>query len=574
MKRFFTAAFVSVLSTTAFAQAEQNYCVGVRGNGQLMPAHWGALAQTMETYGAPEALAGGSSGSITTFLWESATLNPHVSKDKAEAGRQLALMFKSLEGVTRYLYEKPEWKSLAEWIGAVRSPGGLANLRLGERLSTAPDLVKAIESLRQSRIFFGPAVRTLLATAKDRENATSPEKRALAQKRIAAFKDTVSVFGKFDAKDKQLFVREGVIDFEALAKAFGALGDFLSLRSAPAEADAAMKSLLTTCLPHSVGKTWPEIVQAKPSCREDLNTALDSYFAKYKPSRNSRILERVGQHRPALISTSIVRGESAVKFREMRKAYLDTLEPSPGVQIAEKDLKFGYWGRPQDLAKIKFQFDSGRDPLASLDKSQRFLGLGQATWLQVLSLSPAEPGLSAAIDLSAVGLEQDLVSFGGWSDLHPAPVLKARGCDKVVYLQRRGGESFFGIGIAKQILGFEQPSWELLDGKSEASVKLNNDGSADDMASTWAKLYNLRNPKSSYAASVQASDAVVCTDWNSFEPEKEFSKMIAEAYRAPIYQAGSMVALEGAPSKFVAADAGQVDPAKGFSPYAGCIPLK
>ena len=42
---------VFALATQSAVAAD--YCIALRGNGELMPAHWGALASTVEVYGTP-----------------------------------------------------------------------------------------------------------------------------------------------------------------------------------------------------------------------------------------------------------------------------------------------------------------------------------------------------------------------------------------------------------------------------------------------------------------------------------------------------------------------------------------
>ena len=95
----FKLKFVSLFTLLTVSQLvianENPYCIAVRGNGELEPAHWGAMAQSLEKFGAASAIAGGSSGSITSFFWESMMANPTLSaKSSDEQSRDMALMFK------------------------------------------------------------------------------------------------------------------------------------------------------------------------------------------------------------------------------------------------------------------------------------------------------------------------------------------------------------------------------------------------------------------------------------------------------------------------------------------------
>ena len=80
-------------------------CAGIRGNGQNLFAHYGALARHVEEYGAITCAAGGSSGSITTFLLESIWANPLLHRcgnrpcSKEARDTRMALMLKSAIGL-------------------------------------------------------------------------------------------------------------------------------------------------------------------------------------------------------------------------------------------------------------------------------------------------------------------------------------------------------------------------------------------------------------------------------------------------------------------------------------------
>lgn len=557
------------------------YCVAVRGNGELMPAHWGALARVFETYGAPEGMAGASSGSMTTFLWESAMAHPDLPKNRDEKGRQLALMFKSLEGVAYFLYEQRGWGTLIEWLKQLQTENAydsITALSSPQALNRhLPKAIAAVKDLKNSGIFYGPAVVAVAELLLDPALQKDRAKQALLMKRIEALKQTIAVFGKFDAKnDAQLFVRNGVVDFQALAVRFGALGDYLAQRDASTESLQAYENFVRTCLPLSAGRTWPEIVMAEPRCQVLLGQSVDAFFGNYEPSARSRVHDPVGQYAAALVTTSVVSGESAKAFRAQRDAYLKSLAPGDGadVRVAPTDLRFGYWGREADLRQIEAELRNPRNPLSVLDKSHRFLALGEGTWLQALALSPAEPGLAPALEFASVGMNPDWVSFGGWSDLHPVPVLKAAGCDKVVYVTRRGGDSLFGQGVVKRILGFEKPGWELLDSSGpgkHASAVLNNNGSDDYVDSAWHRLYNLKNPFSSFAGSLAAADAVLCTDWNAFDVKTQFPQLVEGAYNSPFFERAAPPRTSFADPKTIRASDNKVDAKLGYPPYAGCV---
>lgn len=556
-----------------------NYCVAVRGNGDLMPAHWGALARVFETYGAPEGMAGASSASMTTFLWESAMANPQLAKDKFERGRELALMFKSLEGLTYTLYEKRGWRSLVEWVQRMQKEKTYNPLTIlagqAAMAKHIPNAVSTLNDLKNSGIFFGPAVAAVAELVFDPAITTDRAKQAQLRPRVEALKQALAVLGKFDAKnDAQLFVRNGVIDFGALALRFSAVGDFFALRDASAAAVKARTVFLETCLPVSPGRTWTEIVKAEPRCQSTFADFVSAFFDEYTPSPRSRVHDKIGRYAQSLVTTSVVSGSSAQEFRQQRAAYLKTLAPGAGaeVRVLPKDLRFGYWGRASDLEQIAAELQNPNNPLSVLDKSHRFMPLGEGTWLQALSLSPAEPGLSPALEFSSVGMNADWVSFGGWSDLHPVPVLKAAGCSKVVYVTRRTGDSLFSQGVVKRLLNFDRPGWDLLDSTSKEANLMNNNGTDEFADSVWHKLYNLKNPQSSFAGSLAAADAVLCTDWNAYDVKTQFPQLIATSYEAPIFERTPPPHGPDANPTLITSSDNAIDPTRGDRPYAGCIP--
>ena len=55
-------------------------CVGVRGNGPRLWAHFPSLARVVEAFGPIHGMAGGSSATVTGFLLESIEANPFVTQ--------------------------------------------------------------------------------------------------------------------------------------------------------------------------------------------------------------------------------------------------------------------------------------------------------------------------------------------------------------------------------------------------------------------------------------------------------------------------------------------------------------
>jgi len=258
-----------------------------------------------------------------------------------------------------------------------------------------------------------------------------------------------------------------------------------------------METYLETCATPSRGLDWTQaaaLPAGDSTCGAEFTEMLADYRGEFIANRDqihSRIDDEVGERMPVLISTSIVAGETARSWKQARADYNAAREYTFVVDFA--DLTFGYWGRAQDLARVEANSRYYDDA-----KTLKFRNLGQATWRKALSYSPAEPGLARAFEL-----DDELVSFGGWSDLHPTLALKNMGCDKVVYVTRAGEESGFATGVAT-LLGM-------------------NDFEKDE-------LYSL-DGDSSYHKSIEESDAVWCTNWNDFGGG-EIAEIFADSYNA------------------------------------------
>lgn len=626
-----TRNFENINDPSLKQKKPHNYCIAIRGNGELMPAHWGALAQTVEYFGVPQGIAGGSSGSLSAFLMESFMMNPILQDptlDLETKSTYLAFMIKSLEGFLTFYTDRPQFQHFIASLKLLVDIGGEKHQwpqRLESFFKIYPTPAQAISAITQvqdllieaqnSQVFYGPqvvrfhnAIKNLTAySVTHQKDLNDPSNNFVS---IAALplghlippthspiehfnteytklKEAISVFGSFNAKDdKALFYRSGIVNFKALARVFGFIANFYSLKNSSVSAQKSFQHFLSTCASSTIGKTWQEITEGNqnPHCQRELYNTIHSYISSTDPSSNKlRINDRVGDFFPTLVSTSVVVGSSDIKnLKEQQKLYntktsgelksenyLKTLEYLP---IKNSHLKFGYWGKANTLKAIQNFINKNQNKMAStsdlsdqellsdamsMDKTKRFLALGETSWETALSLSPAEPGLSSMLPFkNHQGVEY--MSLGGWSDLLPIPVLKWMGCENVVYLTRRGGESFFAQGIAKRIFQFQDIPWQALDtsktdqgnknrwandvGYSEHDLKSlsQNDPEkrtrgANDPITTWSEMFNLANPKSAFNISLKMSDAVVCTNWNAFNIKKDFHEMITQAYTAPIY---------------------------------------
>ena len=207
----------------------------------------------------------------------------------------------------------------------------------------------------------------------------------------------------------------------------------------------------------------------------------------------NRIDDRVGQHLRVLAITSVLTGQAAQAFATAYAHYLAAEAWTLPVTFA--DVKAGYWGAAVDVSGVV------SNPLGFADlKTSKAMTLGQATWREVLSLSPAEPGLARAQILDATR-----VTAGGWPDLEPVLALRNAGCERVIYLTRRGQESAFARGVTT-LLG--------------ASA-------SDDTA-----LYDLGTATSSFTTALTEAAGVWCSDRDN-HAATDLSGISQDAYNAP-----------------------------------------
>lgn len=486
------------------ADSSLKLCAAVRGNGTSIIAHFVSMARIVDHYGVVDGIAGGSSASITSFVYQSMRQNPAIAQcgEKACSGEKLAarvaLALKSLEGYGLAIVKSEEGVEVGDLVGVVA--------RLKREVAA-----RGIEALASKD--------TVLAAKKLKEVLSIPEFESILNPELGAMLEDVqhldfnvkevkaafTTFGKSDLSDNRLFFRPGLLHWDAVVPLFGRVADFYA-GEAPADRSAT-KAWLDGCAAASVDKSWEE-ASALPfpsggTCGEAFGKLVSDYRAKARASGavSKRLRDRVADPSPvrALLSTSVLEGDAVPAYEKSRASYLAGSTPTGSVPFEPsfEDIKFGYWGSDKDTAAVL----SSRDRPGSTLKTKKASSLGNASWREVLSASPAEPGLSRFVDLA-----DGRISAGGWSDLAPTTVLETMGCERIVYVTREGDESGFATGIAKHL------------GMDEAA---------------WSSLYDLENPDSGFSRSLEKADAVWCTNWNAFTDSQQREK-IADAWKAPL----------------------------------------
>ncbi len=476
--------------------AQQSYCVGVRGNGQLITAHFASLSRIIEHYGLASGVSGGSSASITSFLLESVQMNPAVTRcgeeacSDAEAANRAALLLKSLQGYMVVLAGTPEAAAISQLIPVAQQ-------------AAAQDIAALAQSDPEAAL---EALQDLLAS-EDLRELINPELLGLLQSspnptyHVQDIAQAITGLASFTATDPRILVRPGLIDFSGAAEKFGRIGSFYA---GYGNYDAAgFEGFMQACATPGRGLSWSEVA-ALPvgdsgfNCGEAFGGLAVPWRADFLANEGqyeSRIDDQIGSELPALISTSVITGSSAQRWAGARDAYFAGQEEIElGVDF--DDVKFGYFGAQSDLdvaARNSAEFED--------IKTSKFHPIGPASWRTALSYSPAEPGLARALELP-----DGTISAGGWSDLHPTLVLRNMGCDNVVYVTR----------TATEIGGFADGVATLL-------------GMDDD---TRNKLYDL-DQQSSIADSIAEADAVWCTNWNDI-PATDIVAVSDDSYNATL----------------------------------------
>ncbi|RZA00855.1 MAG: hypothetical protein EOP11_17910 [Proteobacteria bacterium] len=540
MKAFLALALLASLP----AHAEPvNYCLAIRGNGESVAAHWPAMARLVEENGLPEATAGGSSASISMFFLDSLAGNEKVKQIASEEKRRRAygLLLKSIPEFVAEMARQDRLVDAFAFMGELRKKDSPTV----ERALQAFGAGQTFSSADMSRVFqkYAPLVNPDLAKGL----SSSPDFfRGEAR-------NAVKVFGQFDARtDKNLFVRPGLLDFKYFALIVGTVADFYAGNTDEATANA-LSAFTEECATASFRTAWEDLPAG--SCRAKFTTVARNYLARGKFT-NQALFTRAGQNLKSFPSTAVLKGNAAAQFRKMREAYYagNRQEDYAGFSVKkEEELGFGYWGQPSALKAMQRELRSAAS--AGDEKAKRFTALNSGNWFEVLSTSPAEPGLASLQEIpintsrelvmaalnrplaerwDKLEYRQDMVSAGGWSDLHPTGVLRAAGCEHVVYLTRKDGDAIFGQQVFIRLTGSTKllPFWENLSERNNEGWKV--EGAA--AASAWNQLYNLGNPESSFHRSLGQAEAVYCTDWNRFKPfNGEMDSMLKDAYRAPVF---------------------------------------
>jgi hypothetical protein len=135
-------------------------------------------------------------------------------------------------------------------------------------------------------------------------------------------------------------------------------------------------------------------------------------------------------------------------------------------------------------------------------KSQKLVALGEVPWREVLSRSPAEPGISRLNSLY-----DGRYSAGGWPDPVPTQVLDAIGCKTILAVTRRDvGDGGFAYDLGREF------------GATEADL---------------SAMYDRKRADSVPAASLALASGVWCSNWDG-PAVRDQDELARQSYSAPL----------------------------------------
>jgi hypothetical protein len=508
-----------------------NRCVALRGNGTHVLAHVTSLARITSQWGVIDALAGGSSSTISTFLYESILNNQSVGqltgKERAAA---VSLLLKSVVGFAEETAAEPEWRSLFAIAEIVRrlNQSGVFNGADNDitRLASAISTVLASEDFRG---LINPAIFEMLRP----EGST--ESRSY-RTRVLEVRKAVTALSKFDAESPDVFFRAGIIHFPGFVSMIGRLGDFYAGRGLD------FTGFLKECSPGTDQMLWHEISKKSTNsgtCGERFVSIVQQWKQLEQNRSRSRLLDRPGQNLKSIMITTIVNDPDSIKQIKEYDSLYQKGAPRQ-LRLDFSAVKFGYWTTDgMSESAITNWSQSSQDA-----KAKKAVWLGKANnWREILEKSPQEPSLGRYVQFAETEPARGSLSLGGWADLHPVQVLQSIGCKEVIYLTRRSAESSF-VSKGPPFSGRPKSGLAELLGMTEAD---------------YNQLYSLNVPTSSFSMALHQADGVWCTDWNGFVASQQ-NELATDGWNAPLLtknpalmgwsQASSSQRIEGCSSKF------------------------
>ncbi len=541
---------------TPWSPLQGKTCAAIRGNGELIFGHFGSLAKILETYGVLQGIAGGSSASITTFLYESMYDSPYVrqgcaegrcSDDDLNTAKRLSLLFKSLVGYADELKTSQPFSTAGQLVAELGRLKKLAAIsgsteEIKAELANPDSLLNLLIAMA-NELAAGGGPATGAATAAAHAVLTNPilvdlvnpelfsmlnasGKVADVQAKIIQIQDALSTFGDFDGSDPRVFFRQGLVRFSGLAKRIGKIGNFYSgygllpgaqmppeVIDSLATSQRLMKDFVNGCAEASTGKVWADLagipikgstcgqvfVAAMAAYNDALQRAAQTYPSDWETRFQTRLNDTLGSKNPQLTviaMTSFFDVNSNIG-RNYQKA-MAIYQQNPAAPIPEQ--VFGHQANAAFFeSEVKFGYWTNATTMQAIGQPKTTDDLKRR---KRVFLSPNDTwGTVLSLSPAEPGLapaqifpDNSKYSTGGWSDLHPVQILRDSGCDQVIYVTRTEAETKFGRQVAHQ-LGMSP----------EHERQLFAVGTVD-----------ARPVSSGFTNAIADADVVWCTNWNAY----------------------------------------------------------
>ncbi len=577
---------------------EKDYCLSIRGNGQRMASLWGAITKSVESYGAPAGMSGGSSATYSMFLTESILMNPHyTAQNPLELREQQSFLLKSLMGQVDYLLTTPLFKKGLELADDPKTLEEINKLLAQLDNKDASTIEKVLGQLslafryissarvRKIAYIFGHHDTKMLMnqgyfveflSAKKETQALedflnlpniSDEEKVEALKkheellayRKEEFNKGLQYFGNYNIKENaNIFLRPGPLNFVGFANIFNRIANFYAGRGFTPEITQKFKNFLNQCSPLSTGKEWHSIAPQGSRCQKDLFKLVKLHLKEQSAHEQGYKKEYF-----SVPGSRIRRSEEvAFSFPQRINDEIGTklmIIPTTGLVIGDS------------ARKIKAQIsaytqqtnpDFGRNVHAD-EKDLRIGYWGNEDKLQFIADNLKEPFKDA------LGREFDFTNDYKSSLFYPlykanwkevfmtSPVEPSLSNIQVVprtqdvlsiggwmdhlsapVLKAAGCPRVVtitkGDGLGKFATGMLKRVLNLEAPSWENIPTVVLEGDQNDFESPWGRYFNLANPDASFNNGLRSADAVICANYDLVDFKDGLSAFFTDGYTAPI----------------------------------------
>lgn len=517
----------------------------------------GALAKVVEQTGVPDIIAASGNGATSAFLLDSIALNPWVADEGEQRKTEVSFLVKSIPGFLSTLLADSEIKKAQQLAKAdntgeastqpVPDPDSLGLfsslvhlIKLSLRDPESPELTKIRNSNFFHELFSEDFKQYLTKSVELKEewqempaSEEKDERQTLLSYRAKQAADAISDIGKINEKtDSNLLFRPAILNHEGMVRLWDHMASFYAGYNYYTGLKMKFRKWLKHCAPLSKNKSFADVVQADPYCGEALDDLASRYIKIYDNVLSNSLrdcandydpnIERCAHYRyddllngpiQTFVLTSVFVDDAAKSYLKLASEFEETTDRHFGAQfkLDFKKFRIGYYGDLASIQKVQkaYATQMADSSLRRIDFSQDFkakatLALGQASWMEALTKSPAEAGQAKPKVIYDYAKTQ-LLSLGAWPDPAPMHLFKGLGCQNSIAIlsSTQSGDNFGEHVMMKafsNMANLEKPDI------SHQSVALAN----KDFSSEWAIWRRMASPPESEARSLQAADGIYC----------------------------------------------------------------